>query len=84
MERIGRIFALLGGLVVGTWAFAGNAATFELARGADGIVVEGSKVEGKIVPGDAQRLLDFYGKYGAMMSPVHLRSKGGDVAANPQ
>ena len=52
-----------------------------MARGAeDGIVVEGSKVEGKIVPGDAQRLLDFYGKYGDMISPVHLRSKGGDVA----
>jgi hypothetical protein len=92
MESIGRIAdrlrrlmagsfcAMLGGLVVGTWAFAGNAATFELARRTDGTVVEGIKVEGEIVPGDAQRLLDFYGKYGELISPVYLRSKGGDVA----
>jgi hypothetical protein len=80
MKGMSQIFALLGALVVGTWAFAGNAATFELARRADGIVVKGIKVEGEIVPGDAQRLLDFYGKYGEMISPVYLRSKGGDVA----
>ena len=72
--------ALLAGLVVGVWAVAGNAATFELAKRADGIIVEGVKVEGEIVPGDAQKLLDFYGKYGDMISPVYLRSKGGDVA----
>ncbi len=58
------ICALLSGLVAGMWAVVGNATTFELARRADGIVVEGIKVEGEIVPGDAQKLLDFYGKYG--------------------
>ena len=72
--------ALLGGLIVGTWALASNAATIELAKRADGILVKGIKVEGEIVPGDAQKLLDFYGKYGKQISPVYLRSKGGDVA----
>lgn len=71
---------LLAGFVVGAWAVAANAASFELARRADGIVVEGIKIEGEIVPGDAQKLLDFYGKYGDLISPVYLRSKGGDVA----
>ena len=71
---------LLAGLVVGAWAAAGNAATFELAKRPDGIIVQGIKVEGEIGPGDAQKLLDFYGKYGDMISPVYLRSKGGDVA----
>jgi hypothetical protein len=71
---------LLGCLFVGLWAVAANAATFELARRADGIVVEGIKIEGEIVPGDAQTLLNFYGKYGVMISPVYLRSRGGDVA----
>jgi hypothetical protein len=66
-------------LVVGMWAVTGNAATFELARGADGIIVAGVKVEGDIVPGDAQELIDFYGKYGEQISPVYLRSRGGDV-----
>jgi tetratricopeptide (TPR) repeat protein len=37
------------------------------------------KVEGDIVPGDAKKLLDFYKTYGVMTSPVHLRSKGGNV-----
>ena len=72
--------ALLGGLAVGMWSFAGNAATFKLARRADGIVVAGVKVEGNIVPGDAQKLLDFYRKYGELISPVYLRSNGGNVA----
>jgi len=58
---------------------AGNAATFELARRADGILVLGMKVEGEIVPGDARKLLDFYRTYGVMASPVHVRSKGGSV-----
>ncbi len=71
---------LVAGLVIGGWVASGNAATFELVKRADGIVVEGVKVEGEIVPGDAQKLLDFYGKYGDMISPVYLRSKGGDVA----
>src|SRR5579862_2071825 len=70
---------LLAGFIVGVWAAAANAATFELARRADGIVVQGIKVEGAIVPGDAQKLLDFYRQYGDMIYPVYLRSKGGDV-----
>ena len=74
------ICVVLGCLFVGLWAVAANAATFELARRADGIVVEGIKIEGEIVPGDAQTLLNFYGKYGVMISPVYLRSRGGDVA----
>ena len=72
--------AFLALLVVGVWAVAGNAATFELARRADGSVIEGAKIEGEIVPGDAQRLLDFYGKYAELISPVYLRSRGGNVA----
>ena len=71
---------LVTGLIIAAWAAAGNAATFELARRQDGIVVQGIKVEGEIVPGDAQKLLEFYRKYGNMISPVYLRSKGGDVA----
>jgi TPR repeat protein len=73
-------YALLGGLLLATWAFASNAATFELAKRADGIIAKGIKVEGEIVPGDAQKLLDLYGKYGELISPVYLRSKGGDIA----
>jgi TPR repeat protein len=70
---------LIGALLVGMWAVAGSAATFELARRADGNIVPGVKVEGDIVPGDARKLLDFYKTYGVMISPVHLRSKGGSV-----
>ena len=70
---------LMGALLVGMWAVAGNAATFELARRADGNIVRGVKVEGDIVPGDARKLLDFYKTYGVMISPVRLRSKGGSV-----
>jgi hypothetical protein len=70
---------LVGMVVVGMWSAAGNAATFELARRADGIIVQGMKIEGDIVPGDANKLLDFYKTYGVMTSPVHLRSKGGNV-----
>src|SRR6266536_4323914 len=64
---------------VGMLAAAANAATFELARIADGTIRRGVKVEGDIVPGDAQRLLDFYKTYGVMASPIYLRSKGGNV-----
>jgi hypothetical protein len=72
---------LLVGFVVGVWTVAANAATFKLARRIeDGLVISGIKVEGEIVPGDAQTLLDFYGKYASQISPVYLRSKGGDVA----
>jgi hypothetical protein len=70
---------LVGVLVVGVWSTACNAATFELAKRGDGIIVQGVKVEGDIVPGDAEKLLDFYKTYGVMTSPVHLRSKGGNV-----
>lgn len=71
--------AFVGVLVVGLWSATSNAATFELARRADGVIVHGVKIEGDIVPGDAKRLLDFYKTYGVMTSPVHLRSKGGNV-----
>ena len=71
---------LVAGLIIGGGGATGNAATFELAKRQDGIIVQGIKVEGEIVPGDAQKLLDVYGKYGNMISPVYLRSKGGDVA----
>jgi hypothetical protein len=73
------LHAFVGVLVVGVWSTACNAATFELAKRADGIIVQGVKVEGDIVPGDAKKLLDFYKTYGVMTSPVHLRSKGGNV-----
>jgi len=33
-------------------------------RRADGNIVQGAKVEGDIVPGDARKLLDFYKTYG--------------------
>jgi TPR repeat protein len=70
---------LMGALFVEMWAVVGNAATFELARRADGNIVQGVKVEGDIVPGDARKLLDFYKTYGVTISPVYLRSKGGSV-----
>jgi hypothetical protein len=70
---------LMGALFVGMLAVTGNAATFELARRADGIIIPGVKVEGDIIPGDARKLLDFYKTYGVMISPVHLRSRGGSV-----
>lgn len=73
------LHVLVGALVVAVWSAPCNAATFELARRADGIIVQGVKVEGDIVPGDAKKLLDFYQTYGVMTSPVHLRSKGGNV-----
>jgi len=74
-----RLSDLICALFLGMWAVTGNAATFELARRADGNIVQGAKVEGDIVPGDARKLLDFYKTYGVMISPVHLRSKGGSV-----
>jgi tetratricopeptide (TPR) repeat protein len=74
-----RSYALACVLIVGMWPEIGEAATFELARRADGTIVPGVKIEGDIVPGDAQRLLDFYRTYGTMTSPVHLRSQGGNV-----
>ncbi len=70
---------ILAVFFVGMLAAAANAATFELARIADGTIRRGVKVEGDIVPGDAQRLLDFYKTYGVMASPIYLRSKGGNV-----
>ena len=63
-----------------SWACSSSGCgPFELARRADGIIVAGVKVGGDIVPGDAKKLLDFYKTYGVMTSPVHLRSKGGNV-----
>jgi TPR repeat protein len=70
--------AVITALVVGA-ASAADAATLDFARKADGTIVSGVRIEGEIVPGDAQRLLDFYAKYGIAISPVYLRSKGGDV-----
>ena len=70
--------ALVGAVLAGS-ASAASAATFDLARSPDGSVVPGLRVEGEIVPGDAQRMLDAYANYGTAISPVYLRSKGGDV-----
>jgi hypothetical protein len=56
-----------------------TASTFELARRTDGTIIRGIKLEGEIVPGDAQKLLEFYDAYGFMVSPIFLRSKGGNV-----
>lgn len=70
--------AVITALIVGA-ASAASAATFDLARKADGAIVSGVRIEGEIVPDDAQRLLDFYAKYGTEISPVYLRSKGGDI-----
>jgi hypothetical protein len=61
------------------WSAACTAATFELARRTDGTIIQGVKLEGDIVPGDSQKLLEFYNTYGARVSPIHLRSKGGNV-----
>ena len=65
-------------LLVGSMGTA-KAATFDLARKPDGTIISGSRIEGEIVPGDAQRLLDFYKQYGTSISPLYLRSRGGDV-----
>jgi uncharacterized protein len=55
-------------------------ATIGLASRADGTPVVGVKVEGDITPGDALKLLAIYEQYGPnAVSPVYLRSKGGDV-----
>lgn len=56
-----------------------TASTFELARRTDGTIIRGVKLEGEIVPGDVQKLLEFYNAYGFMVSPIFLRSKGGNV-----
>ncbi len=56
-----------------------KAATFDLASKPDGTIIPGARVEGDIIPGDAQRLLDFYKEYGTNISPLYLRSRGGDV-----
>jgi len=61
------------------WSAACTAATFELARRTDGAIIQGVKLEGDIVPGDSQKLLEFYNTYGDWVSPIYLRSKGGNV-----
>jgi hypothetical protein len=61
------------------WSAACTAATLELARRSDGIIIQGVKLEGDIVSGDSQKLLEFYNTYGEFVSPVYLRSKGGNV-----
>jgi hypothetical protein len=62
-----------------SWSAACTAATFELARRTDGTIIRGVKLEGEIVPGDAQKLLDLYNAYAENVSPIYLRSKGGRV-----
>jgi hypothetical protein len=77
-----RIFAVyLMALAAGScgWSAACTAATFELARRTDGTIIQGVKLEGDIVPGDSQKLLEFYNTYREFVSPIYLRSKGGNV-----
>ncbi len=70
----------MAGALLAAAACGANAATFDLARRSrDGAIVPGLRIEGEIVPGDAQRLLDSYAKYGKVISPVYPRSRGGDV-----
>ena len=71
------LMALIAGACI--WSTACTAATFELARRTDGTIIRGVKLEGEIVPGDVQKLLEFYNSYGEMVSPIYLRSKGGRV-----
>ena len=66
-------------LGIGVCSDAASAATIEWARRPDGSRIVGVKIEGEIVPGDAAKLLNFYKEYGAFISPIYLRSKGGDV-----
>jgi TPR repeat protein len=68
-------------LVVGacSWSAACTAATLEFARRMDGTIIQGVKLEGEIVAGDAEKLLEFYNAYGVMVSPIYLRSRGGNV-----
>jgi hypothetical protein len=61
------------------WSAACTAATFELARRTDGTIIQGVKLEGDIVPGDSEKLLEFYNTYAEWISPIYLRSKGGNV-----
>ena len=61
------------------WSAPCTAATFELARRTDGTIIQGVKLEGDIVAGDSQKLLEFYNTYGDLVSPIYLRSKGGNV-----
>ena len=61
-------------------ACGANGATFDLPRRTgDGAIVPGLRIEGEIVSGDAQRLIDSYAKYGTVISPIYPRSRGGDV-----
>jgi hypothetical protein len=71
------LMALAAGSCV--WSVACIAATFELARRTDGTIIQGIKLEGDIVPGDSQKLREFYNTYGDWISPIYLRSKGGNV-----
>lgn len=59
--------------------FCAAAATFEIPQRQNGTPTIGLRLEGDIVAGDAQKLLDFYHAYGIAASPVYLRSRGGDV-----
>ena len=78
LPRLALLTAISAMLVAGATS-ASDAATFDLAKRTDGSIIQGLRVEGEIVPGDAQRLLDAYAKYGTEISPIYLRSKGGDV-----
>ena len=74
-----RILAVyLVALVAGSYTVC-TAATFELARRTDGTIIQGVKLEGDIVPGDSQKLLEVYNTYGEFVSPIYLRSRGGNV-----
>jgi TPR repeat protein len=77
--RILSVFLFALAVNVVGWLTTCAAATFELAKRPDGTLTQGVKVEGEIAPGDAKKLLGFYNTYAEMMSPVYLRSKGGNV-----
>jgi hypothetical protein len=77
--RVLAVYLMVLTAVSCAWSIPCDAATFELAKRPDGTVIRGVKIEGDIVPGDSQKLLDFYKSYGHWISPLYLRSKGGNV-----
>jgi len=74
---------LIALLVISIWHDSASAATIEQAWRTNGRYSWAIKVEGDIVPGDADKLLtklmDFFYVFGPAIDTIYLMSKGGDV-----
>src|ERR1700722_20743083 len=74
---------LIALLVISIWHDSASAATIEQAWRTNVRYSWAIKVEGDIVPGDADKLLtklmDFFYVFGPAIETIYLMSKGGDV-----